>query len=185
MDSTAPGQLKRGEQYKWCAVYTKSRAEKKVLKELVQKGIECYLPLKTVKRQWKSQSRLIEIPLITCYLFVRISRKEYYDVLVTPGVMRYVCFDGVPAVIPDHQIEALEVFMREENERVEVTSDDLTKGDLVRVIEGPLKDIQAEVVQIRGKRRIVLRFRSLGCYIHVDLGDNKIEILRKVARNKK
>jgi len=42
MNSIAGEQFKQQGSYKWYAVYTKSRAEKKALQELEQKGIECY-----------------------------------------------------------------------------------------------------------------------------------------------
>lgn len=179
MDSIDGEQYRQQKSYRWYAVYTKSRAEKKAADELDQKGIECYLPVKTVKRTWGRISRTVEIPLISCYLFVRVSHKEYYDVLVTGGVLRYVCFDGKPAVIPDAQIDHLKIFMKKENEKVEVTSEHIGKGDLIRVVEGPLRDVEAEVAEVRGKRKLVLRFRTLGCNVHVDLGANRVEVLQK------
>lgn len=182
MNSIEEEQSKPQRPYHWYAVYTKSRAEKKALKELEQKGIECYLPLRTIRRRWGKQSRVIEVPLITCYLFVRVSHKEYYDVLVATGVLRYICFEGKPAVIPDHQIGNLKIFMQKESEHVEVTSEHIAKGDLIRVVEGPLREVQAEVVELKGKRRIVLRFSVLGCNIHVDLGANHIEVLKKTGK---
>jgi len=179
MNSIEGEQYKQQSPYQWFAVYTKSRAEKKALKELEQKGIECYLPVRAIRRRWGKQSRVIEVPLITCYLFVRVSRREYYDVLVANGILRYICFDGKPAVIPDYQIDNLKIFMEKESEQVEVTSEHIGKGDLIRVTEGPLKDVQAEVTEVRGKRKLVLRFRTLGCNIHVDMGTNRVEVLKK------
>lgn len=179
MNRVGKEQLGQHDPYRWYAVYTRSRAEKKVLKDLEQKGIECYLPLRQVKRRWGRISRVIEEPLITCYVFLRVSPKEYYRVLIVPDIVRYVCFDGAPAAIPGNQIESLKVLVEHENEQVEVSSEQIGKGDLIRVIDGPLKDLQAEVAELRGKRKLVLRFRALGCNIHVDLGTNRIELLKK------
>ncbi len=179
MNSIGEEQSGQRSQYRWYAMYTKSRAEKKALKELEEKGIESYLPLKRVKRRWGRISRVIEEPLITCYVFVRVSHREYYRALVVPGVLRYVCFDGVPAAIPANQIENLKIFVERENEQVQVSSEHVGRGDLIRVVDGPLKDVCAEVADVRGKRRLVLRFRTLGCNVHVDLGANRIELLRK------
>ena len=55
--------------YKWYAVYTKSRFEKKLYSELVNKGIECYLPLKSEKRQLSDRVKIVEEPLIRGYFF--------------------------------------------------------------------------------------------------------------------
>ena len=168
--------------YNWYAVYTKSRAERKVYSELVGKGIECYLPLKSEKRQWCDRIKTVEEPLIRGYVFVRVSYKEYYDVLITAGALRYVCFEGKPTAIPDCQIEDLKIFMKCEGSKVEVTSERVRKGDYIRVITGPLKNICGEVVEIRGKRRILLRLGSLGYCIHAEFGMNKVELIRKSER---
>jgi len=69
--------------------------------------------------------------------------------------------------------------LKEERERIEVTSERIAKGDLIRVVEGPLQGVEAEVAEVRGKRKLVLRFKTLGCAIHIDLGANRVEILKK------
>lgn len=165
--------------YKWYAVYTKSRYEKKLHAELVGKGIECYLPLKSEKRQLCDRIKVVEEPLIRGYVFVKVSYKEYYDVLISSGALRYVCFEGKPTIIPDCQIEDLKTFMECINCQVEVTSERVRKGDNIRVICGPLKGVCGEAVEIRGKRRILLRFDSLGYCIHAEFGLNTVELISK------
>ena len=166
-----------GHSYKWYAAYTDSRAEKKVYKELGSKGIECYLPLKTVKRQWSDRIKTIESPLIPGYIFVCVSNKEYYEVLLTAGVRRYVCFEGNPTPIPEKQIEDLKCFMQFLNEETQVTSERIRKGDAVKIVSGPLSGISGEVVEIRGKRCILLRFKDLGFCVHAELGTNNVELI--------
>ena len=48
----------------WYAVYTSSRAEKRVKERLEQVGIECYLPLRTEFRMWSSRKKKVSVPLI-------------------------------------------------------------------------------------------------------------------------
>lgn len=168
--------------YKWYAVYTKSRAEKKVYAELVRKGIETYLPLIKVKRQWSDRMKIIEEPLLRGYVFVKVSRREYYDVLVTSGALYYICFDGKPTAIPDCQILNLKVFIDCSDSGIEVTSERIHKGDFIWVVCGPLKNLYGEVVEIRGKRRILLRLSSLGYCVHAEVGLNKIELIEKTDK---
>src|SRR5665648_571121 len=78
--------------YHWHAVYLRYRTEQKVYEEFLNKGVECYLPQKISKRIWSDRVKIIYEPIFTGYIFVRISVSEYYDVLVTKGVLRYVCF---------------------------------------------------------------------------------------------
>ena len=169
--------------YKWYAVYTRSRAEKKVNTELVKKGIETYLPLLKERRQLSDRIKMIEEPLLSGYIFVKVSNKEYYDVLVTPGAIRYVSFEGKPTPIPDCQIEDLKIFINNKDCKIEVTSEHIRKGDFIKVVYGPLKNVSGEVVEIRGKRRILLRFNSLGYCIHAEMGINKVELVKKEKKS--
>src|SRR4030042_2560830 len=95
----------------WYALYTHSRAEKKVAEELERQGIEHYLPLYKTLRQWSDRKKKVELPLIRSYLFVKIREKKSYPVLQTPGVMRIVSFSGRPVPIPDWQIENLRIVL--------------------------------------------------------------------------
>ena len=54
------------DQYKWYPVYTNPRAEKKAHQQLLQKGIESYLPLTRTLKQWSDIGLL---PLIYAHLF--------------------------------------------------------------------------------------------------------------------
>ena len=165
--------------YKWYAAYTDSRAEKKVCQELTKKNIDCYLPLKIEKKQWSDRVKVVENPLIRGYIFVKVSIREYYQVLNIPGVRRYVFFEGSPTAIPENQISDLKYFVQNMNTEVEVTSERISKGTFVKIISGPMSGISGEVVEIRGKRSIVLRFNDLGFCVHADLGTNEVELLNK------
>lgn len=164
--------------YNWHAVYTKSRAEKKLHSTLSERNIECYLPLKKELRQWGQRKYWIEEPLLRSYLFVRVSEREYYNVLNAAGAVCYVTFGEKAAIIPENQIEALKTFMKTGNRYVELTHNNLKKGDLVEVACGPLKGVLGEVVEMRGQQRILLRFESLGLCVHTDISLNE---LRKVS----
>jgi transcription antitermination factor NusG len=165
--------------YKWYAAYTDSRAEKRVLQELIKKDIDCYLPLKIEKKQWSDRIKVVENPLIRGYIFVKVSNREYYEVLIIPGVRRYVCFEGCPTAIPENQIDDLKRFIESMNTEVEVSSERITKGTFVQIVSGPLCGMSGEVVEIRGKRSIILRFNDLGFCVHAELGSNKVELVNK------
>jgi len=171
--------LKRN--YKWYAIYTRSRSEKKLYDELVEKGVECYLPLKRELRVWSDRKKWVESPLFTSYVFVRVSEREYYDALSSTWAARYVCFGGKAVPIPETQIAALKLFLADNKRNVELTSDSMKKGDQLEVTIGPLKGVQGELVQLRGKHRIVLRFISLGCCVHADISLDEVKRLKPTA----
>ena len=91
----------------WYAVYTRPRSEKRVYEQLNDKNVETFLPLVTRTRQWKDRKKKVDMPLFNSYLFVRIDYKDRFPVLQTSGVVKIVTFNGVPAVVPDWQIESL------------------------------------------------------------------------------
>lgn len=168
----------------WFALYVKARFERKVLAALEQKEIECYLPMRKEIRQWSDRKKEVEEPLIRGYLFIHIDVRSYYDVLVVPGVIKFVTFDQKPAVIPDYQIEDLKIFLRDGGQQVEVSNDYIQKGQLVRISEGPFLNAIGEITEIRGKKRILIRIRALGCVIHAELGASQIELLPADSKHK-
>ena len=111
--------------YHWYAVYIKSRAEKKAQTELQQKEIESFLPLQRKLRQWSDRKKWVEMPLIPGYLFVRVSRKEYDTVLQSSFIVSYVRFEGTAAIIPDNQIEYLQLMLKQDNLDIEITPGNL------------------------------------------------------------
>ncbi len=162
--------------YRWFAIYTRSKFEKKISVALTEKGIDHYLPLKIEKRQWSDRIKKIEEPLLKGYLFVRVSNKEYFNVLNTPGAVSYITFDGKAAPIPDKQINDLKLFMDTVNEKIDITKENLEKGQKVIVVSGPLKGITGELVEFRGKRRIALRFEKLGYCIMTGILKKDVEV---------
>lgn len=161
--------------YKWHAVYVKSRAEKKTFDNLVYKGIKAYLPLRSVKKKWSDRIKVVEEPLLKGYLFVYVSNREYVEVLKANGIVAYVTFGGVAAEIPEKQIDDLRLFLEKLNANVQVSSDTVVKGEKVRVISGVLEGVEGEISEVRGKKRIGLRFECLGCSVFADVSIELIE----------
>lgn len=159
----------------WYAVYTRSRAEKKLHTLLSQKNVECFLPLKKTLIQRSDRKKWVEFPLIPSYIFVKITENEYFSVLETPGAVCFVSFEGRAASIPEDQIMYLNKFISNNAEGIEVYYGEFSKGDLVVVNDGPMKGVKGEVVQIRGKDRLLLRFGALGCCIHVEASKSQIK----------
>ncbi|GAB3927624.1 UpxY family transcription antiterminator [Mucilaginibacter myungsuensis] len=149
---------------RWYPVYTDARAEKKAYQALVDKGVTAYLPLRKTLKQWADRKKWVEEPLIRSYLFVNIKAGQQADVLMTRGIARFIYFSGKVAAMPDRQIEALKLVLAGDTD-VEVTEEELKPGEKVRIKAGPLKDMEAEVVEYRSQKRLALRFEHLGCSV--------------------
>lgn len=166
-------------QYHWYAVYIKSRAEKKAQTELQQKEIESFLPLHRRLRQWSDRKKWVEMPLIPGYLFVRVSRKEYDPVLQSNFVVSYVRFEGTAAIIPDHQIEYLQLMLKQDNLNIEITRETFEPGQMIEVVAGPLIGLQAKLVRIKGKEKAAVELEQLGysALIEISMEDIKLSAI--------
>lgn len=144
----------------WYALYTKSRAEKRVEQELKSKGIETYLPLEKKLRQWSDRKKWVEEPLIRSYIFIKTKPNDYQSALNTAGVVTLVKFEGKPATIPDNQIKAIKNILEGE-ESFEISSDHFDIGEKVEINTGKLKGLKGELVQHLNKYKVLIRIESI------------------------
>ncbi len=147
----------------WYAVYTTARSEKKVKERLDEAGIENYLPLRTEYRIWSDRRKKVAFPLIPGYIFVRITRTAFLEVLNTSGVVTFLKEKSVPAPIPANQIERLRMMVEYAFDPVEFETHSITPGDVIRVNQGPLCGLIGELVEMRGKYKIAVRIEHFGC----------------------
>ncbi len=157
----------------WYAIYTRPRHEKKVFEQLVEKRIESYLPLITRVRQWKDRKKKVEMPLFNSYLFVRIDYKSRFAVLQTKGVVKIVNFNGVPAVVPDWQIESLRK-MLEHPEKIRLENY-IRPGEIVEVVEGPFKGMRGTVRKTKGETRLIVTIEGIMQSVSVEIDSDLVK----------
>lgn len=167
----------KSHQKNWFVIYTRSRAEKKVVNELALKNIESYLPIQKRLRQWKDRKKWVEMPLMTGYCFVHITQKEYYEVLQTDHVVCYITFDGKAAVVPDNQIDAIKQMLKQFDFEVTVSQENFKPGKKVEVIEGPLIGLRGELVEARGKHKFIIRFTQINSVFSVEVPASLLSLL--------
>jgi transcriptional antiterminator RfaH len=158
----------------WYAVYTKPRSEKKLAMRLNQKSIEAYLPLRKTLKQWSDRKKLVEEPMISSYVFVKVNPENYFEVLNTPGAVKFIWFSGKPAIIPEKQIQNLKL-LTGANIDIETASNDLPKGTHVRVVTGPLVGLTGELVSFAGKHKVLIRIDHLDKVLLVTVSPNNLE----------
>jgi transcriptional antiterminator RfaH len=161
---------------KWYALYTHPRAEKQVFSRLEETGVETYLPLQKTYRQWSDRKKLIEKPLLSSYVFVKVIPKEFPTVYKTPGVVKFVSFEGQPVPIPQKQIDNLRLLI-DSNAKIEVSSEKFEKGDNVEVITGSLMGLTGELIKAKGRKKVILRIEELKQNIIVTI---PVTFLRKI-----
>jgi transcription antitermination factor NusG len=146
---------------RWFAAYTKPRWEKKVSRVLEQKGVECWCPLKKTEKQWSDRKKVIEEPLFTSYVFVRINETEKSVVLMTDGILNFVYYIGKPAIIRDEEIDIIKKFLSEKQASVSVQSlASLDENTRIKVNHGIFMDTTGTVLK-GGKKKVFVKLESL------------------------
>jgi hypothetical protein len=138
----------------WIAVQVRPRAEKSVTRHLEHRGYDCFLPLRD------------GVPLFAGYVFCRFARSAHGPLVTTPGVTRIVSFAGVPAVIDDDEIAAIQ---RALASGLPVTAAVVQAGDAVAVVHGPLRGVRGTVLHAGGKRYLVLSITLLRRSVAVEV----------------
>ncbi len=162
----------------WYAVYTNSRAEKKVNERIAELGIETFLPLQKTLRQWSDRKKLVERPLISSYVFVKTIPKEAYLVRKVDGVVKFITIEGKPVPIPEEQITNLRILCGSDAD-VEVSREVFQRGDMVEVTIGSLTGLRGELIRAGRKHKVVIRIIQPGMNLTVDIQTNMIRKLEK------
>lgn len=148
------------EEPRWYAIYTHPRAEKQVYARLLEIPVEAFLPLQKTYRKWSDRKKLIEKPLLSSYVFVKVVRKEFSKIYNTNGVVKFVSFEGQPVPIPQKQIDNLRLVVNSDAE-IQVSTEKFAKGDQVEVINGSLTGLTGELIKVGGKKRVIVRIDKL------------------------
>ncbi|MFK7947693.1 MAG: UpxY family transcription antiterminator [Saprospiraceae bacterium] len=152
----------------WFAIYSAFKKEKYAKKLLEKKGIETYLPLQKVVRKYKSKVKKLEIPLINCYIFVRITKQDYVKVLETDYISRFVKIGKDLFAIPGEEIEVMQRILREDVE-IEIEQNRFYQGDEVKITQGNLMGLTGKLVEFHGKEKVVVKLNTIGYSIQMEM----------------
>ena len=169
--------------YDWYAIYTRPNWEKKINEFLQEEQIQCYLPLLKTLKQWSDRKKWIKEPLFKGYLFVKVSYKEFFNVLNVSGVIKYVSFGGKAQTVPESQIENIMTFLNQEEKEILITNENISKGIIAEVCYGPLKGLQGEIVQINGQSRILIRIETMGSSLYTNISKDEVKIMTREEAN--
>ena len=131
------------------------------------------------KRQWKNRKKEVELPLFNSYLFCKFDYKHRFEILQTHGIIKIINFKGIPAVVPEWQIDALKTILANpESLRME---NYFRQGDLVEVMAGPFKGLKGTVTNIRGESRLVITIEGIMQTVSVEMDKEFLEIRENEA----
>ena|SRR3990167_6427062 len=157
----------------WFVAMTKYGDERTAERNLMQQGIETYLPL-----TWKyidKQNTHQHIPLFPTYLFFRINlgQDDIYPIKHTKGIRRLIQFGPEPARVPESIIDYL--MEQESKEGVHlIPGADYEIGDAVRITDGRFKLYEA-VIRAKPRDRLEVLLHGMGRDIKLILDYGQVE----------
>jgi transcription antitermination factor NusG len=156
---------------RWYVAQTRSRHEKRVAKQLQERGIEHYLALYETVSRWKDRRVRLDLPLFPGYVFVHMALQERLRVLDIPSVVRLVGFGGLPVPITDYEMESLRVGLM--SKRGVEPHPHLTAGRHVRIRSGPLAGLEGILIRKKGNYRLAISVKLIerSVLVEVDLCD--------------
>ena len=161
----------------WYALYTRSRFEKKVAKQLEEREIEHFLPLLPRLRQWKDRKKVVEMPMFPGYLFVHIKLIDKVRALEVDGAVRLVGFGGEPVPIPREQIESVQGLLAEP--KLLEPHPYVSAGDWVTITHGPLTGVKGKLIQIRSQQRLLVGIDIIQQAVSVEVDMRWVKPLKK------
>jgi len=161
----------------WFAVYTTSRHEKRVAKQLSASDIENFLPLVEKQHHWAKRAVVrLELPLFPNYLFVHISPQQRIAVLNVPGVLGIVGHGHLPSPIENVEIEGLRAWV--ELGRVEPHPHPVA-GERVRIRAGPMAGMEGILLRRKNELRLVLTLDLIQRSVSVEIAAEDVEPVRR------
>ncbi len=151
----------------WYAIQTRARHEKRIGNELQERGIHAFVPTLCQSHQWSDRTKVVEVPLFSCYVFVNLvaHSAQRLEVLKTAGVFSFVRVNGEPARIPDSQIESIQMVLAK-NLPIS-TCGFIQIGQKVRIRGGSLDGVEGILTAGKGAHKLI---------ISVDLLQQSVEV---------
>lgn len=158
---------------RWFALYTKGRHEKVVYQELTKKGIQAFLPLRKITRQWSDRKKIIEEPLFKSYLFVHTPYIDRWPILNTTGVVSFVGKKADPIEVSESDLIAVRKFIEH---GIEVDPFPyLKEGQRVYIRSGAFKGVEGFVVRKDKHCRLVISLDALMQSVSVVIDESCVE----------
>lgn len=160
---------------RWYAVYTYPRHEKSVLEHFESKSLEAFLPTFITESRWKDRRVRLKTPVFPGYVFTRINTTQRNKVLGSPGVIRMLCFNGLPAPIDDAEMDSVKLCL--ERGSVLGPCPFLEVGDRVRVRSGVLEGLEGHISRRKNDRRLIVPITLIHQSVAIEIDVQLLELV--------
>ena len=155
----------------WHVLYVRSKQEVKVYQLLQEQGIDAFLPMTTVIRQWSDRKKKLKVPLFTSYVFVNInSTMDFHKVLNLKGACEFLKFGNEYARIRQSEIDRICLLLNTNGIRdVKSVYNQPSFGETMHISEGPLQGLQCKVERVDDNYKVQVSIDSMGYSIHATM----------------
>ena len=173
---TSPSQSEKTAESPWYIIWVNSKAERSVRDNLIEKGFEAFVPVRSEIHTWRrGERRKVEKVLIPSIVFVRMGKDErriVEDTLNVHSIMRDPAKRGLRskgleeyALVGAEEMHLFQQMLGQEDTAVQFASTDFSVGDFVRIKGFSESSGKAQIVRIFGdnKTYVGLRVSFLGC----------------------
>jgi hypothetical protein len=150
------------EKENWLVLHCKPNVEKSTAKNLERLGFSVYCPTKTEVRQWSDRKKKVEVPVLPSMVLVFVSQNERNRVFQLSTVLRYLFYQGKPAVVRQKEVEILKESLSHP-ENIEVIDNDINTQSLM--LSGLGIDIKDGKLKYKTKTHIYIHLDRLGYII--------------------
>lgn len=172
------------EEIHWYALYVRMHHEKKVAEQFKTMGIEHFLPVQEVIRQWSDRKKKVITVVIPMLIFIHATDKQRIELLKQIPSVTGTLMDRCtrrPAIIPQKEMEQFMFMLDYSEESIHFSSEPMRPGEDVKVIKGPLSGLIGQLVNLNGKTHITVQLEQLG-YATVEM---PIGFVQKICANGK
>lgn len=159
--TSSPVPLTEVDHSHWYAVQTRARHEKVVSERLQEQGLTTFLPMVSEVHRWSDRRKKVELPLFSCYVFVRMvpSNEARVRVHRVNGVFGVVGVRGEGTPIPDEQIQAVRTLI---SEQLPWSFHPFLKiGQRVRIRGGSMDGVEGVLVARNRDRTLVVSIDAI------------------------
>ena len=160
----------------WYVVRCQANAERRARDNLVRQEFRVWLPLCRKTRRHARRTESVLRPLFPRYLFLAADFAEvpWRPILSTYGVSGLLSGPDGPAPVPEGVIEALQA--RADSEGIVALSTEAFRtGERVRVVHGPLAELEGIFQTRTDSERIQLLLTLMGHAVRVIVRSDDIE----------
>jgi transcription antitermination factor NusG len=144
---------------KWHVVYTRPKSERKVASRISAMGIESFLPMHKVVRQWSDRKKKLVVPLFPNYVFVKVDAANRGYLFSIKEFVTFISIERKPVVLREKEIMAIKQIV---DENVEVLEEDyFQQGMKVRIKHGQFEGLEGIILKKYGNTRLLVKIDTI------------------------